>query len=175
MQRSNSALVGQAIYSVHSAGKIGLIRKLCIRQQDLKIELLEVVVFDPPSVQYLIPTDIRFDDGKKMIIDSHQNLSEPNELLRHQEVLNHPFALTGCKVVTQSGKRLGKVKDFSTDTQHFFVSKLNVVAPFWMVPFNGKFLIDRADIVDIEKAKIVVKDTAIKVSESVTKPLPVAK
>jgi ribosomal 30S subunit maturation factor RimM len=110
-----------------------------------------------------------------MIIDSHQNLSEPEELLRHQEVLNHPFTLVGCKVVTQGGKKLGRVKDFSTDTQHFFVNKLNVVAPFWMLPFNNRFLIDRADIVDVEKSRIVVKDAAIKATEAVTKPLPATK
>lgn len=175
MQRSNSALVGQALYSVHTAGKIGLIRKLILRQQDLKVELLEIVAFDPTSVRYLLPSDIRFDDGKKIIIDSHESLSEPNELLRHQEILNHPFSLLGCRVVTQSGKRLGKVKDFSVDMQHFVVSKLNVVAPIWMLPFNSKFLIDRSDIVDIEKSKIVVKDAAVKTPEPVTKPLPATK
>ncbi len=174
MQRLASEFIGRAVYSVHSADQIGIIKSLLVRESDLKVELIVVVTLSSTQGSYLLPSDIRFENSKKIIINSHHDLSEAEDLLRYKQSIQKPFLLLGCKVVTQTGKKLGKVRDYSLDTQHFFINKIHV-SNLWGTLISDKLIIARSDIVDVDRAKVTVRDGVVKIKKANAKPLPATK
>lgn len=171
MQRLASQIIGAQLFSVHTGSKIGEITGLLVREKDLKLELLVAKVPDSNLVLYLLSNDIRAFDGNKIIIDSYDKLSEAEDLLRHQDIIKTRQNFFGIKVQTQSGKQLGKVKDYSVDITHFFAAKLHIRANLPQRLFHERLIIDRTDIVDMTKDKIIVRDATIK-AKSAAKVLP---
>lgn len=171
MQRLASQIIGAQLFSVHTGGKIGKITAILVRETDLKLELFIVSAIENKKPLYLLSSDIRALDRSRIIIDSYDKLSEAEDLLRHQDLIKSDNKLFGTKVQTQSGKKLGKVKDYSVDITHFFVTKLHIHTNWPQKLFHETLVIDRSDIIDITKDKIVVRDTTIKAKSSV-KVLP---
>lgn len=173
MQRLASQIIGAKLYTVHTGGKIGEITAILVRETDLKLELLIVnAIENNKKPLYLLSSDIRALDGGKIIIDSYDRLSEAEDLLRHQDLIKSGNKLFGTKVQTQSGKKLGKVKDYSVDITHFFATKLHIRTSWSQKLFHETLIIDRSDIIDITKDKIIVRDATIK-AKSAAKVLPV--
>lgn len=173
MQRLASTFIGQAVYSVHSSDQIGVIKSLLVRESDLKVELIVVVTISAKT-SYLLPSDVRFESPEKIIVNSHHDLSEAEDLLRYKQSIRNPFLLLGCKVVTQTGKKLGKVRDYTLDTQHFFINKIHV-SNLWGTLISDKLIIARSDIVDVDRAKVTVRDGVVKIKKANAKPLPATK
>lgn len=159
------------VFSVHAAQKIGIVNGILVRNKDLKIELLKVKTEDSDAPHYLMTNDIRAYDQKKIIVNSMQELSQADELIRHQEFIKSANQLFGLKVVTQSGKKIGKVKDFTIDTAHYFVVKIHITAGLWQRVIHERLIIDRSDIVDVKSNKLIVRDSTIK-AKAATKVLP---
>lgn len=172
MQRLASEIIGSKLFTVHTGGPIGIVTGLLVRRKDLKVELFKIKLFEDNSIRYLLTSDIRTYEAGKIIINSYQELSEPDELLRHQELIKEEFVLFSVKVETQSGKRIGKIKDYGIDTAHYFATKLHIRAGFLQRIMHERLIIDRSDILDITKSKIVVRDATIKAKASNAKVLP---
>ena len=80
------------------------------------------------------------------------------------------FELLGKNVVTDSGRKVGKVVDFAIETNNFFVKKIYASQPLLKNFTGGTLSIDRSQIVEITNKKIVVEDTAILVKDAVPAP-----
>lgn len=171
MQRLASQIIGSSIFSVHAGGKIAEVTGILVRRKDLKVQLFAVKPVDNDKKQFLLSSDIRAYDGNRQIIDSYQDMSEEDELIRHHELIKDGGKLIGSKVVTQSGKHLGKVLDFSIDTTHHFANKIHVRATWPQRLIHERLIIDRSDIVDITDNKIIVRDATVK-AKSTAKVLP---
>jgi len=174
MQLLASSLIGVNVLSIHSGQNLGKIAGWLVASKDLKIELFIVEVLDKKQL-YLMTADIRsLGVGAKslVIIDSADKLSEKEDLLRHQDIIESKFNLMGLKVVTQSGKKVGKVKDLSIDYQDFFILKLHIKAKVLQRITNERLMIDRTDIVELKKDRIIVKDGYAKTKQSYAKVLP---
>ena len=81
--------------------------------------------------------------------------------LSHEPNIN--FELIGKAVETSSGQKLGKVNDYSTDTDSMFIKKMYVTQPIYKNFSGGNLGIDRTQIVEITDKKIVVNDIDAKV------------
>lgn len=170
-QRMGTELIGADVLSVHTGHKIGVVSGALVQNKNLKIELLEVLVANTKQYHYLITSDIRAYDGHKIIINSQQDLSGADELVRYQGLIESANRLIGSAVITQSGQKLGKIKDFSIDTIHFIITKIHVPGRFWQRILHERLIIDSSDIVDIKEKKIIVRDATIK-SRAGSKVLP---
>lgn len=171
MQKLASQIIDGQLFSVHAGGKIADIIDILVRRKDLRIELLVVKPVDNIKKQFVLSSDIRAYDKNRVIIDSYQEMSEADELIRHQDLIKDGGWLIGAKVETQSGKFLGKVLDFSVDTTHYYVNKLHIRATWPQRLIHERLIVDRSDIVDITKNKITVRDATIK-AKSTAKVLP---
>lgn len=167
MLRLGTELVGAGVFSVHAGHRIGTVNNILVRNQDLGIGLLEVKPTDSEIIHYLIPNDIRTYSKHKIIINSQQELSQADELIRYQDFIQSANRVFNNKVLTQSGKNLGKVKDFTIDTAHYFIIKIHTTANFWQRLTHERLMIDRADIIDIKKNKIIVRDAISKAKSTV--------
>lgn len=171
MHRLATEIIGATVFSVHTGNRIGEVTGLLVRHKDFKIELLVVKTPEIEKSLYLLSSDIRAYDNNKIIIDSYQELSEADDLLRHQVLIKEDSKLFNSKVETHSGKYLGKVKDYSLDTNHFFINKIYITANWPLRLLHERLIVDRADIIEVNNKKIIVRDATIK-AKSNAKVLP---
>ena len=104
----------------------------------------------------MTPNVGRFPQG--MLVNDHESLTDPSELVRLQDTLKLQFSLTGKPVYTTGRKRIGKVEDFSFDKVGFFVQKLYVGQSLIKNFSGGSATVDRTQIVEITDRRIVVKE-----------------
>jgi uncharacterized protein YrrD len=161
MQILRSEFVGKVVMSVHTGEQICVITDCIIQQNNLRIILFSTRVGLQKKQLFLLPKCIRFADRRRLIVDSNQSLSEFDELVRYQHDILHTYQPLRKKVVTESGKKLGTVSDYSFDNQHNFVQKLYVHANFFKRLLQTQLIIDRSSIIETKTDKIIVKDTVM--------------
>ena len=174
MQLLGSKLINSDVFSVHAGHNIAKVRGWIVDQKDLKLCLLIVESRDKKTM-YLQTSDIRsigIINGPSVIIDYEDKLSDKEDLIRQKDLIESKFDLLGAKVYTQSGKKIGRVKDLSIDYQDFYVLKLHIKARAMQRVLNERLLIDRTDILEIKKDRIIVKDSFAKTKQSYAKVLP---
>ncbi len=171
MQVLQSQFIGKPIMGVHTGEQLCVITGFVIHPDNLKIILFIAHATLQKKPYYLLPTSIRFSDSKRLIIDSAQNLSEFDELVRYQNDILNNYTPKGKKVITQSGKKLGVVDDFSFDSQHNFVQKIYVKANLFKRFLQQQFIIERNLIVETTKQTIIVKDAVSEIHSSLRTPI----
>jgi sporulation protein YlmC with PRC-barrel domain len=112
-----------------------------------------------PAVLHI--DDIREYGSLGFIVDSADNLMSPNDLVRLQQVLNFNFALEGKQVVEETGRKVGKVSNFTVDTRSFYITQLEVQQGFMHSLTMASVLIGRTQIVEITDKKIIVRSATI--------------
>lgn len=129
---------------------------------------LHVVAFycDGPNLDVdpavLYTDDIREVSSLGMIVDGADNIMSPDDLVRLQEVIGFNFKLEGMKVIDESGQKLGKVVNFSVETNTFFIIKIHVQPGLLQALHTIEHIIDRSQIVEINDKTIVVKSADVK-------------
>jgi len=106
----------------------------------------------------LVTQDIRDHIKDGFVIDDHEVLVEPEELVRLKDVLKLNFILLGKPVYTDKKKRLGKVVDYAVDNETLYVQKLYVSQTILKSLNAGQLTIDRSQIVEITDRRVIVKD-----------------
>ncbi|MDQ5943815.1 MAG: PRC-barrel protein [Patescibacteria group bacterium] len=172
MQKLSSDLLEKPVVGVQNAEILGTITGFIVRPDDFKIAVCIVTPLVSKSKLYLLPSDIRLVNNNKIIIDSHQKLSEFEDLVRYQHDITNNYSVIGNKVETTTGKKLGRVKDFIFDPAHFYISKLYVRPRIFKTFLVTNLLIDRADVIDVKKNTIIVKDNFAKIKKASPSVLP---
>ncbi|MFO0862947.1 MAG: PRC-barrel domain-containing protein [Candidatus Saccharibacteria bacterium] len=172
MQVLQSEFSGKPIMGVHTGEQLCVVTGFVVHPGNLKIILFIANAPLQKQPYYLLPNSIRFADSKRLIIDSAQSLSEFDELVRYQHDILHNFNPIKKKVITQSGKKLGTVVDFSFDNQHNFIQKLYVRASFFKRFLQAQFIIDRNSVIETTPNSIIVKDTVDELPATIKSPLP---
>jgi uncharacterized protein YrrD len=121
----------------------------------------------------LLANDVRDLSAKGIIINDHEVLSEPEELIRQKEVLAIDYDLMGKKVVSENGKKYGKVTDYSVETNGFIVKKIYASQSILKDFSGGNLSIDRNQIIEITKSKVIVNDPVEKSVSRATSQVPV--
>jgi len=153
MQKLSSELLSKPIVGVQNAETLGILTGFIVKSSDFKIVVCIVTSTVSKNKLYLLPSDIRLVNNDKIIIDSHQKLSDFEDLIRYQHDITENYNVIGNKVETSSGKKLGRVSDFIFDPAHFYISKLYVKPGF-------------------KKNTIIVKDNCAKIKKTSPSVLP---
>ena len=82
-----------------------------------------------------------------------------------RELAEAKFEMTGIGVRTESGKRLGRVRNFVFETEGFFVVKINIEKRSLLGLINTPLSIERDSIVNVTKKFLVISDNANKVKD----------
>jgi len=120
---------------------------------------------DPEVGEILLAKDIREFSPIGMIIDSIEELVNPGDVVKLDKILALNFSLVGLKVVSKKGARLGKVIDFTVDTETWRVQQLIVKRPALKAVVDPELVIPRREILEIDDYKIVVKDEEEKIKK----------
>ena len=85
-----------------------------------------------------------------------------HDLVRLNEVINLNFSLVGKTVVDDTGKKLGKVSEYSVETDSFIIKKLHVSLSIMKNISNTALIIDRSQIKEITDKSVIVRSASVK-------------
>ena len=135
-----------------------------INPNNLKIEGFYCIdSFDRKKTLVLVYQDIRDFIPQGFVVNDHDILAEPQELVRLKDMMDLHFELLGKPVATTGKDKLGKVVDYATDTTTMYVQKIYVSQSILKNLTGGNLGIDRMQIIEITDRKIIVQDLAQRV------------
>ncbi|HSX03082.1 MAG TPA: hypothetical protein VLI05_07305 [Candidatus Saccharimonadia bacterium] len=106
------------------------------------------------------------------IVDAEDELTELGDVIRLNRFLNDDFSPRGATVITDLGRHLGRVEDYTINLDTSRVQKLYVRRLASLLWFSSNLTIDRAQILDITAKQIVVRDTTAKAASLMPEPTP---
>lgn len=162
--------IGLTVASVQSGLPCGKVSGFVINPDKLSITLIAIT--DTRGLYYLLPNDIRLLNHERLIIDAEEKLSAHEDLIRYQDVISEDFKPIGCKVVTEGGKRLGKVVNYAIDNHAWLIGKLYITPGLLANPLQQEHIIDRSDVINVEKNRITVRELRQRTGKPLTIPLP---
>jgi len=111
---------------------------------------------------FLRTTDIRETGGVGMIIDSSDEFIGLQDVIKLEELYHLGFPLIGMKVIDEQRRKLGKVEDYSVESESYMIQQLHVRRGILKGITETSLLIHRAQIVEITDDNIVVKANTVK-------------
>lgn len=164
MLQLSASLLNRPVLSLRTGGVVATTTTPIINPTNLKIEGFYCSdAFERKKVLVLLYQDIRDVIAQGFVINDHDVLAEPEELVRLKSVMELQFELTGKQVVTVSRQKIGKVVDYSTETTTMFVQKIYIGQSLFKNLTGGSLGIDRTQIVEITDRRVVIQDLSQKV------------
>lgn len=155
----NSRLANTPILSVQSSGAVARIVKPIVDPDNLKVIAFRV---DGPIVSgsnnILDVSSIREYSHLGIVIDDNDELLSESDVVRIEEVLRLNFDLIGLKVESKKGARLGRVIDYTINSDDYMVQQIIVKRPAVKSLLDPELTIHRREIVEVTDYKVVVKD-----------------
>ena len=151
--------MNRPVMSLRTGSQIGLAETPIINPHNLKILGWWCNTHD--GRQVLLAEELRQSVPEGLAVNDEAALSDPADLVRHQEVLDINFELMDKPVRTKR-QRLGRVSDYSYN-DGMFIQKLYVARPLRKV-FSAEdtLIIDREQIIEVTDKYILVRDTEVK-------------
>jgi uncharacterized protein YrrD len=161
------ALIGKNVMSLRNGSPIGRITGVVINPNNLKIEgwFTQDTFSRRPLI--LLTQDVRDFIPQGFVVNDHDDMSPPTDLVRLKPVLDIHFEIVDRQVITENKNKLGKVTDYAFDKDTGFIEKLYVGQSMLKSFGGGTKMIDRSQIVEVTDRKIVVKEALV------TDPTPV--
>lgn len=161
MLQLSGSLLNRPVLSLRTGGVIGMTTRAIFNPNSLKIEGFYCTdAFDRKKPLVLLYQDIRDVIAQGVVVNDHEVLTEPDELVRLKDILRLNFELVGKQVVTVDKQTLGKVTDYSVQTETMYVQKIYVGQSLLKSIAGGNLGIDRTQIVEITDKKITVQNPA---------------
>lgn len=158
-------LLGTPVMSLQVGVKVAETVEPVIDPRNLMVIAYEV---DGPLLenrpQFIRIADIRELSDIGMIIDSSDELVGEDDVIKLKEVRDMNFQLIGIKVIDDRGKKLGKVEDYTIDTDSFVIQQLSVRGGMMSSLSSTGHVIHRSQIVEISDTKITVKSAEKKLT-----------
>jgi len=129
-----------------------------IDPNNLKIEGFYCTDRFDRSEMVLLYQDIRDVIAQGFVVNDHDVLARPDDLVRLTKLLQLGFDLKGMRVVTVGGQRLGKVSDYAIEIETMYIQKFYVTQGFMKGLTGGNLGIDRSQVHEITNAKVIVLD-----------------
>lgn len=154
-----SKLQNCPVLSLHVGSKIASVVTPIVDPNSLRIIACRVAgpLIGREAGEILPMDSVREFSRLGMILDSTDDLVEPDDIIRIRDILKLNFSLIGLKVETKNGAKLGKVSDYTVNPETWEVQQLVVQRPFLKSLLDPELLIPRAQIVEVDDYKVIVK------------------
>lgn len=162
LQLSNT-LIGRPVLSLRTGTPVAMTTEAIINPDNLKIEGFYCNDRFSNSRLVLLGQDIRDIITQGLVINDHDVLTDPGELVRLEKTIKMGFVLIGKQVDTVSGQKIGKVGDYATDNQSMYIQKIYVTQSVFKSLTGGNLSVDRNQINEITPKRIIINDLAGKV------------
>lgn len=158
MLQLSNVFLNRPILSLRTGSMVATTTAAIINPNNLKIEGFYCIDNRSKEQLVLVEQDIRESIPQGIVINDHDVLVEPEELVRLHKVMNIGFDPIGKPVVTVSKQRVGKVIDYATETDTMYIQKLYVSQSFLKHLTGGNLGVDRNQVQEITAKKIIIQD-----------------
>lgn len=158
MLQLSSRLLNMSVLSLRTGAPIATITDPIINPNNLKIEGFYCQDRFDKKQLVLLFQDIRDVLPQGYVVNDHEVLVEPDELIRLKKVMELDFDLIGKPVVTISKDKVGKVSDYATETQTMYVQKIYVAQSILKSFTGGSLSVDRTQVNEITPKRIIIND-----------------
>lgn len=170
MLQLSKNITNKDVMSLRTGGKIATALTPIINPHNLKVEGWFCEDHFNKKTLVLLAQDVRDFVPQGLAVNDHEALTDPDELIRLQDILKLGFKLIGKQVVTNNKRRIGKVADYALETTTMVVQKLYVTRPVYRSLTEGQLSIDHNQIIEINDKNIIVREADIKVEASQPTP-----
>ena len=151
-------LLNKSVLSLRTSAPVATIIGPIINPDNLKIEGFYCLDRFDKQELILLCQDIRDILPQGYVINDHDVLAEPDELVRLQKIMEMDFQLIGKPVVTISKDKVGKVSDYAVETETMYIQKIYVAQSILKTLTGGSLSIDRSQINEITPRRIIIND-----------------
>lgn len=145
--------------SVQAGGAVAEVSSPIVDPDDLSIIALKLTgPLTNASNNILDTKSIREYSELGIAIDSEDELVSEGDVIKISEVMKLNFNLIGLKVETKKGSRLGRITDFTLDSDSFVVQQIVVKRPMIKSFMDPELVIHRREIVEVTDYKVIVRD-----------------
>lgn len=158
MLQLSAALLKKPVLSLRTGSPIATIMAPIFNPNNLKIEGFYCEDRFNKSELVLLYQDIREVLRDGFVVNDHDVLVDPDELIRLEDILKLRFELIGKQVETISKDKVGKVSDYAVEMETMFVQKLYVSQSILKSFTGGSLSVDRSQINEITNRRIIIND-----------------
>ncbi len=161
MLKLSVSLHNVPIYSLRTGHQVGIALRPLLNPKNLKIEAWFAESRFDNGLLLLPSTEIREIGSQGIAINDHDSITPAEELVRLAPLVRLDFQLIGKKVYSERKHKIGKVDDYATDLESYYVQKLYVSPTVFKALTRDQRVISRVQIIEIDAKKIIVKDTEV--------------
>lgn len=154
----SSSLINKQVLSLRTGSPIATVSAPIINPNNLKVEGFYCLDRFDKKQLVLRYQDIRDIMPNGYVVNDHEILSEPGDLIRLQKTMEINFELVGKQVVTMAKEKVGKVSDYATETETMFIQKIYVAQSVLKSLTGGSLSIDRTQINEITPKRVIINE-----------------
>ena len=153
-----SDFMGYKVISLASESDIGQINGILIDPYKFTIAgfWLETFMKGYQAYPILLTQSLRQIDRRRIFINDTNELNEPEDLPKLNEVLNIDYQMIGKRIVSTTKNYLGRIEDFSFDDYNFDVVYLVVKPPLYHRLTQSRLQFSRGQIEKVSNKEIEV-------------------
>lgn len=172
MKKLFSQLIGRPVICQEAGGPVARVFDLIF---DPDTGVLVAVSVHPRMREVVVARDIRA-WSPSIIIRDHDSITPPEDVVKVQQVLRRRVPLFRNRVVTRSGKDIGRVVDYLIDLDTDTLLKIMVAKLFLGIIVYSDRVFSARDIVEMRPDRIIVRDdtetATVEVGEQSLNPEP---
>jgi uncharacterized protein YrrD len=155
----SSKLNSTPVMSLQTGSQLATIYKPLIDPVDLKIAAFYIDErFDKKQTQKLLMVrDIREFGPMGMIVDSSDEFIEKDDVINVKKLIDINFNLIGLEVIDDRKKKIGKVADYTVDSNDFVIWQLHITHGIFKSISSAGLIIGRKQIIEVNDTQVIVK------------------
>jgi sporulation protein YlmC with PRC-barrel domain len=158
MLQLSASFINKPIMSLRTGTPVARVTAPLINPNNLKIEGFFCEASFSRERLILLYQDIRDFLPQGFVVNDHDVLTEPDELIRLKDTIELNFEILGKPVETISKEKIGKVSDYATDTSSMFIQKLYVSQSILKSFTGGSLSVDRTQIHEITPRRVIINE-----------------
>ncbi len=158
MLQLSDTVIGKPVLSLRTGSPIAEVISAIINPNNLKIEGFYCQDNIDRRELILLYQDIRDVLPQGLVVNDHEVLSSPEDLIRLQNILQLNFELIGKPVQTVSHEKVGKVTDYAFEASSMYIQKLYVSQSILKNLTTGNLSIDRSTVHEITPKRIIINE-----------------
>lgn len=161
-----SRLINIPVMGLQTGAKLASTKSPVIDPSNLRVVAYHVegsLLSEDPS--FIRVNDVRELSDIGLIIDSNDEFIGIDDVIKVKEIYELNFNIINMSVIDEAKRKLGRVYNYSIDTNNFVIQQLNVKPNIFKSLSDSEMLVHRTQIVEINNAEIIVKTAATKLKQ----------
>jgi len=158
LQLSASLISNKSVLSLRTGAPVANILKPIINPNNFKIEGFFCEDKFNKTRLILLYQDIRDVVPNGYIVNDHDVLVDPSDLVRLKEIIQINYEVINKQVITIDKEKVGKVNDYAVETSSMYIQKIYVSQSIMKSFTGGNLSIDRSQINEVTPKQIVINE-----------------